>query len=29
MTVDASAAPLHDARGGIVGSVTFLAPLRG
>lgn len=29
VTVDASAAPLHDARGTTVGSVTFLAPLRG
>ena len=29
LTVDASAAPIHDARGETVGSFTFLAPVRG
>ena len=29
LTVDASAAPIHDVRGEIVGSFTFLAPVRG
>lgn len=29
LTVDAAAAPLHDDRGRLVGSVTFLAPVRG
>jgi len=29
LTVDASAAPIHDVRGDTVGSFTFLAPVRG
>jgi PAS domain S-box-containing protein len=29
LTVDASAAPIHDVRGETVGSFTFLAPVRG
>ncbi|MDQ1698131.1 MAG: hypothetical protein QOJ03_3484 [Frankiaceae bacterium] len=29
LTIDASAAPLHDVRGEIIGSLTFLAPVRG
>jgi hypothetical protein len=29
LTVDASSAPLHDARGTTIASVTFLAPVRG
>lgn len=29
LTVDASAAPIHDARGETVGSFTFFAPVRG
>jgi PAS domain-containing protein len=29
LTIDASAAPIHDARGETVGSMTFLAPVRG
>lgn len=29
LTIDASAAPIHDARGETVGSFTFLAPVRG
>jgi PAS domain S-box-containing protein len=29
VTIDASAAPLHDVRGQVVGSITFLAQVRG
>lgn len=29
LTIDASAAPLHDVRGEIIGSISFLAPVRG
>jgi PAS domain-containing protein len=29
LTVDASAAPIHDAQGVAIGSITFLAPVRG
>jgi hypothetical protein len=29
VTIDASAAPLHDAHGEVLGSLTFLAPVRG
>lgn len=29
LTIDASAAPIHDVRGDTVGSFTFLAPVRG
>jgi hypothetical protein len=29
VTIDASAAPLHDVRGDIIGSLTFLAAVRG
>jgi PAS domain S-box-containing protein len=29
LTIDASSAPLHDVRGEIIGSMSFLAPVRG
>lgn len=29
LTIDASSAPLHDVRGEVIGSLTFLAPVRG
>jgi PAS domain-containing protein len=29
LTIDASSAPLHDVRGEIIGSISFLAPVRG